>query len=199
MKKWVIALILVLAFLYLTDTKILNMKTFKKISEPTDAMIKHLMKSEGFERKAYKDTAGKWTIGIGHLIKQGEEYLLNKTLTDAEIFSLFRQDIKDTLTYMKRVFPNGLREDIFFPVFSIVYQTGSAGENLKRFALSEDISNFFKTFFLYTNQRVNNVLRSVYGIRKRRYNEYLFSKSVNPSLPSLNVSEYLNNNKIIIS
>lgn len=54
------------------------------------ALLKEL---EGVERKAYRDTAGLWTIGVGHLIKPNETDLLTATLTDEEIENLLRADL----------------------------------------------------------------------------------------------------------
>lgn len=54
------------------------------------ALLKEL---EGVERKAYRDTAGLWTIGVGHLIKPNEQDLLTATLTDEEIDQLLRADL----------------------------------------------------------------------------------------------------------
>lgn len=52
-----------------------------------------LIVNEAKRNKAYKDIRGFWTIGIGHLIKPDEPYLLNTTLNDTEIMMLFRKDI----------------------------------------------------------------------------------------------------------
>ena len=57
--------------------------------------LKFIMTEEGHQNKAYKDKYGKWTIGVGHLIKPNEQYLLTKILTDAEVMALLRQDIKE--------------------------------------------------------------------------------------------------------
>lgn len=42
----------------------------------------------------YLDSAGKPTIGIGHLILDSEPHLLTGTITNAEVYTLLRQDIK---------------------------------------------------------------------------------------------------------
>lgn len=54
---------------------------------------KLLIELEGFKNKAYPDSKGLPTIGIGHLIKANEQQLLAKTLTDQEVNDLFAQDI----------------------------------------------------------------------------------------------------------
>ena len=49
---------------------------------------------EGKRNKAYKDSKGLWTIGVGHLIKSDEQYLLNAVLTDQQVEDLFKSDLK---------------------------------------------------------------------------------------------------------
>lgn len=55
------------------------------------AMVK---RHEGVRKQAYKDSVGKWTIGVGHLIGNGSsqgEYA-GRTLTDKEVDDLFEED-----------------------------------------------------------------------------------------------------------
>jgi len=68
-------------------------------------IAKYIAPHEGKKNKAYKDTKGKWTIGIGHLIVPGEEYLLSKILTDEEIDRLFANDLKKHINMAKKLFP----------------------------------------------------------------------------------------------
>ena len=62
---------------------------YTRIEENVMAIAKStLALIEGFEGKkntAYKDSKGLWTIGVGHLIKPSEQYLLHATLTDQQI------------------------------------------------------------------------------------------------------------------
>jgi GH24 family phage-related lysozyme (muramidase) len=49
-----------------------------------------LRASEGMKNFIYKDSGGLASIGIGHLIKEGERFT---TLTDAECYELLKQDV----------------------------------------------------------------------------------------------------------
>ena len=49
---------------------------------------------EGFKNKAYKDSKGLYTIGVGHLIKESEKHLLTATLSDQEVKELLRSDLR---------------------------------------------------------------------------------------------------------
>jgi lysozyme len=44
--------------------------------------------------KAYKDSKGLWTIGVGHLIKPDEQHLLSATLTDEQVEELLQSDLR---------------------------------------------------------------------------------------------------------
>jgi len=49
---------------------------------------------EGFRTKAYQDVNGKWTIGVGHLIRSQDRYMLHRELSEAEVIDLLHRDLK---------------------------------------------------------------------------------------------------------
>lgn len=59
-----------------------------------ESTLSFITNEEGFRNKAYKDSKGLLTIGVGHLIKTDEEHLLNATLTDDQVKELLRSDLK---------------------------------------------------------------------------------------------------------
>jgi lysozyme len=56
--------------------------------------LSFITKEEGLRNKAYKDSKGLWTIGVGHLIKADEKHLLTATLTDEQVEELLQSDLK---------------------------------------------------------------------------------------------------------
>ena len=73
------------------------------------AIVLDLYKWEiaGNEAKAfypYPDSEGKPTIGIGHLIKAGEDY--SNGITAEEVLDLFVDDIEERISYARRIFDN---------------------------------------------------------------------------------------------
>ncbi len=60
---------------------------------------------EGRRHRAYLDTLGNSTIGIGHLIRPDERHLLTATLTDAEVEELFQSDFLAAHSDLTRSFP----------------------------------------------------------------------------------------------
>ena len=61
------------------------------ITKSTFNFITHF---EGKKNTAYRDSKGLWTIGVGHLIKPDEQYLLHATLTDEQVEELFKSDLR---------------------------------------------------------------------------------------------------------
>jgi lysozyme len=60
----------------------------------TKSTLDFITKEEGARNKAYKDSKGLWTIGVGHLIKADEQNLINTTLTDEQVEDLLRSDLR---------------------------------------------------------------------------------------------------------
>lgn len=91
--------------------------------------IDFLQKEEGTEYKAYKDTVGLDTIGVGHLIKPGEEYLLTKTLTEKEVDDLLAKDMKtaeqEILKGVKD--PDVFTQNEFDALVSLFFNIGERG------------------------------------------------------------------------
>jgi lysozyme len=60
----------------------------------TKSTLEYIIEEEGKRNKAYKDSKGLWTIGVGHLIKPDEQHLIHASLTDDEVEELLRSDLK---------------------------------------------------------------------------------------------------------
>jgi lysozyme len=59
-----------------------------------ESTLSFITNEEGFRNKAYKDSKGLLTIGVGHLIKASEQHLVSATLSDQEVKELLRSDLK---------------------------------------------------------------------------------------------------------
>jgi lysozyme len=93
MKKYLayaVISIAVLTVFFNINNETINQKIMA-ITRSTMNLIAHF---EGKENKAYQDSKGLWTIGVGHLIKPDEEYLMNAVLTDQQVEDLFKRDLK---------------------------------------------------------------------------------------------------------
>lgn len=94
MKKALAALMWVLGVL--ATIHVTNRYTHieENIMAITESTIDYIIEEEGKRNKAYKDTKGLWTIGVGHLIKPDEQHLIHATLTDAEVKDLLKRDLE---------------------------------------------------------------------------------------------------------
>jgi lysozyme len=98
-----------------------------------------LSKEEGFRNEAYRDSQGKLTIGIGHLIKKDEDHLKHKTLTDAEVLQLFRQDIKSCSAAVEETSPYELTTYQYEALLSFCFNIGV--DNFKKSTVIRNIRN----------------------------------------------------------
>jgi len=76
-----------------------NYKTdFEWVAQSTIGLIEYF---EGVRKKAYQDSNGKWTIGVGHLIRADEGYMLRRELSDDEVRGILTQDLEKCSTALK--------------------------------------------------------------------------------------------------
>jgi lysozyme len=58
-------------------------------------------KYEGMRTRAYQDSQGNWTIGVGHLIRTEERYMLHRELSEGEVRDLLYRDLEKCSTALK--------------------------------------------------------------------------------------------------
>jgi lysozyme len=66
-------------------------KKFEWVAESTIELITGF---EGKRYKAYIDGAGKWTIGVGHMILHRESHMLHRELSEDEVMGILHSDLK---------------------------------------------------------------------------------------------------------
>ena len=95
MNKKIVAVVLwcmgVFAAIHLTNQFTHIEENIMAIAQST---LSFITKEEGIRNKAYRDSKGLLTIGVGHLIKSDEQHLINATLTDAQVEDLLRSDLR---------------------------------------------------------------------------------------------------------
>ena len=94
MKKLFVVLMWILgvaATIHYTDRYTQIEENIMAIAKST---LDFITKEEGARNKAYKDSKGLWTIGVGHLIKADEQHLITATLTDDQVKDLLKSDLK---------------------------------------------------------------------------------------------------------
>ena len=93
----------------------------------SEAGIKFLIGLEGFKVKAYKDTKGLWTIGVGHLILPGEHYLLKELLSNERVEELFASDLEKYETAVNHTIHNDVTQYQFDALVSLCFNIGCNG------------------------------------------------------------------------
>lgn len=88
------------------------------------AGVEAIRQDEGLRLSAYTDTGDLWTIGFGHLIKPGEEYLLGLTLTRTQAEQLFRSDLREHEGYVNQYITRSMSQSEFNAILSLMYNIG---------------------------------------------------------------------------
>ena len=79
---------------------------------------------EGAKLKPYKDSAGYWTVGIGHKLLPNEA---NKTLTQSDIDEILNKDIFEREGQLNRKIEIQLTQNQFDAVFIFSFNIGIPG------------------------------------------------------------------------
>lgn len=72
---------------------------------------------------AYRDQAGLWTIGYGHLVKSGERFPQDG-ITDEEAAEILRSDLAETEEAIKRLVEVPLTQNQYDALVSFVFNIG---------------------------------------------------------------------------
>ena len=90
--------------------------------------LKQLADREGMRTKAYRDTRGIWTIGIGHTSAAGPpDVHEGLELSEQEVLDLFARDIKQYEDAVNRAIKIPLKQNQFDALVSICYNIGVGG------------------------------------------------------------------------
>lgn len=79
--------------------------------------LSFITKEEGVRYRAYQDTKGLWTIGVGHLIKSNEQHLMKETLTQEGVDKLLESDLK----WCDEAVANSVRVPLSQPQYDALY------------------------------------------------------------------------------
>ena len=88
-----------------------------------DALLNLVSHLEGYRAFRYKDSAGLYTIGIGHLIKPGESF--REPLLPAEATNLLKHDLAIAAKTVNTEAKRPLKQNQFNALVSFSYNVGS--------------------------------------------------------------------------
>lgn len=137
----------------------------------SDAGCACLEKSEGKKSFKYKDSAGLWTIGIGHLIKEGERFT---TLTDKEIYDLLKSDVAVAEADVNRMVKVALTQNQFDALVCLVFNIGGGNfykSTLLKLLNAGDYKGAANEFIKWNKARVKGELVEITGLTARRERE----------------------------
>ena len=104
-----------------------------------ESTLDFIIKEEGSRNKAYKDTKGLWTIGVGHLIKTDEQHLINETLTDEQVKDLLKNDLKWCSEAVETSVKVPLQQHQFDALYSLCFNIGET--NFKKSTVVKKIND----------------------------------------------------------
>lgn len=133
--------------------------------------VEALKKFEGVRTKAYQCSAGKWTIGIGHV---GPEVSAGTVWDMTQVNNAFCKDIQRFEHEVNRLVTLKIDQAKYDALVSFCYNLG--GANLKQSTLLKklnigDIEGAAAEFPKWDNVRVNGKLTPDAGLRRRRLAE----------------------------
>lgn len=134
--------------------------------------IDALKKFEDFRAEPYQDEAGNWTIGYGHLIKEGETFT---TISEEEASILLKQDLEIAQEGIREFVNVPLTKNQFDALALFIFNVGVTA--FQNSTMREKLNggdylgaaHEFKNWVMVTID--NNVVPSL-GLAKRRTEEY---------------------------
>lgn len=129
---------------------------------------------EGERLTAYKDSVGKWTIGIGHLILPHESHLLRRKITPDESHDLFVKDSGKAMAAVKRMVKVPLTANMLAALTSFTFNLGVgalASSTLLKRLNAMDYKGAADEFLKWNKEKINGEFRVSNGLTKRRIAE----------------------------
>lgn len=167
MKKWLLIAILTIFCLF-------NINYIQnRLMAIAKSTLDFIIKVEGFETKAYKDTKGLWTIGVGHLIKPDEQHLLNTVLTEEQVHELLQKDLKWCDEAVNRYVKVPLNQNQYDALYSLCFNIGAPN-----FSKSEVVKNLNKGDYLKAADAILNWNKPAVLIKRRQKERELFLTNI---------------------
>ena len=91
----------------------------------SDSGISLLKRLEGFSARMYRDSAGKPTIGFGHLIVPGDGVAPGDILEDVQATGLLRRDVQKAVNAVNQAVSVELNQNQFDALVIFVYNVGA--------------------------------------------------------------------------
>lgn len=129
-------------------------------SNSYDEIYQLIRKEEGINYTAKRDGSDEkgnplYTIGIGHQIQPGEEYLLTSTITEEEAVSIFAKDIEKIVADMNKNIKVPLNKNQQLALISLRYRIGPNYFNGSTLLKELNKGNYQKASEEFKNWRIS--------------------------------------------
>jgi len=184
-------ILFVIFLLYRKKKGISNQKTDFNIPSISSSKSKNsfkeiyalIRKEEGLNFTAKRDGSTKegkplFTIGIGHQIQPGEEYLLTKTITEEEALDLYIEDIKKILNDMNKNIKVPLNKNQQLALISLRYRIGPSYFNNSTLLKELNKGNYQKASEEFKNWRLSDGKIVIGLVARAEREKTLFNKPV---------------------
>lgn len=161
----------VLALLLATSPQDNNATCYRDCATSVSG-ISFVQRFEGYSPVVYKDSAGKNTIGFGHLIKPGEVF--RQPMTGEEAFALLQRDLSSHEKAVNRLTLVTLKQYQFDALLSFTYNLGPANyqnSTLRKLVNAARHNEVPPKFLPWHNVRRNGKLVPLNGLKIRRQAE----------------------------
>lgn len=142
----------------------------------SDRGLEFTASSEGVKLKAYKDTGGVWTIGVGHTSDENLKVFPGLTITKEKALELLAIDIKEAEESVSKLVKVPLTQGQYDAVVDFVFNIGepqfaaSTFLRLLNAGLYEQAAEQFKRW-VYDNGKIQpGLVKRAYG-RKQMFTE----------------------------
>ena len=138
---------------------------------------KLLKKLEGFRAKPYKDSAGKWTVGYGHVLVPGDGVAgPGDIISESKATSLLEQDVEKTVKAVNSLVINTkINQNQFDAMVIFTYNVGIGAFSKSTILKSVNAGNYeeaSKTFQLWCKVHTpQGMFVEIAGLRNRRLAE----------------------------
>jgi lysozyme len=143
--------------------------------ELSDNGLDLLKQKEGFSSKAYRDSAGKWTIGYGHLIVRGDGIDVGDVIDDGEATALLHSDVQKAVDCVNNAVTSNINQNQFDALVLFTYNVGNYAfqhSTLLQLINAGDFEGASAQFLRWTKvHNASGMFVEVAGLKNRRLAE----------------------------
>ena len=142
-----------------------------------DSVYDHMVDREGLETTVYKDSRGKPTVGIGHLVTEADGLKVGDKISEEKVKELYRKDIREAArAAQSQASELGIGDEEFIKALvSVNFQLGTGWDKkfkntykmIKEGRYEEAINNIENSvWYKQTPTRAKDLIKAISALRK---------------------------------